>query len=257
MGDGIIVRVDRSTTFVCAHERRDDPFATRERIAAVALLSPHLRRAIAIGARTVGLGELDPSLPSALDAVDRAVLVLRADAEVEFANPAAHTLVGKADGLRVDPSGRLVAAPRAYGEFRTALDQATTTHGIRRGSGVVIPRPSGRRPLVAAVSPLAGQGSVLRALVVVIDAELDNTSYAPEPLRQCFGLTDTEARVAALLAAGLDLTEIADRLHVARSTIRTHLQHVFDKTNTSRQAELAVLAARLAYTPSGANTSSK
>ncbi|WP_338836339.1 hypothetical protein [Gordonia polyisoprenivorans] len=73
MGDGIFVRVDRSTTFVCAHERRDDPFATRERIAAVALLSPHLRRAIAIGARTVGLGELDPSLPSALDAVDRAV----------------------------------------------------------------------------------------------------------------------------------------------------------------------------------------
>jgi DNA-binding CsgD family transcriptional regulator len=31
---------------------------------------------------------------------------------------------------------------------------------------------------------------------------------------------------------------IADRLHVSRNTILTHLAHLFAKTNTKRQAEL-------------------
>jgi hypothetical protein len=35
-------------------------------------------------------------------------------------------------------------------------------------------------------------------------------------------------------------------LDVALTTVRTHLAHIFDKTGTSRQAELVRLAARLA-----------
>jgi DNA-binding CsgD family transcriptional regulator len=40
---------------------------------------------------------------------------------------------------------------------------------------------------------------------------------------------------------GADLKEISEELSISLTTVRTHLQHVFDKTDTRRQAELVRL----------------
>jgi DNA-binding CsgD family transcriptional regulator len=45
---------------------------------------------------------------------------------------------------------------------------------------------------------------------------------------------------------GAHLRDIADELSVSYQTVRTHLQHIFDKTDTHRQAELVRLLLRLA-----------
>jgi DNA-binding CsgD family transcriptional regulator len=37
---------------------------------------------------------------------------------------------------------------------------------------------------------------------------------------------------------GADLKQVSGELSVSVTTVRTHLQHVFDKTGTHRQAEL-------------------
>ncbi|MCA1845870.1 MAG: LuxR C-terminal-related transcriptional regulator, partial [Actinobacteria bacterium] len=58
------------------------------------------------------------------------------------------------------------------------------------------------------------------------------------------GLTPMERQVVDLVAEGLRNTEIAARLFVAPSTIKTHLAHAFAKLGVSTRAELAVLAAR-------------
>jgi DNA-binding CsgD family transcriptional regulator len=52
------------------------------------------------------------------------------------------------------------------------------------------------------------------------------------------GLTRAEATVVSLLAAGCSIKEICSRLQIRLSTVRTHLRHLYEKTNTSRQAEL-------------------
>jgi predicted ATPase/class 3 adenylate cyclase/DNA-binding CsgD family transcriptional regulator len=57
-------------------------------------------------------------------------------------------------------------------------------------------------------------------------------------------LTPMEREVVDLLTEGLRNAEIADRLFVAPSTIKTHLAHVFAKLGVSTRAELATLAAR-------------
>ena len=57
-------------------------------------------------------------------------------------------------------------------------------------------------------------------------------------------LTPMERQVVDLLAGGLRNAEIAERLFVAPSTIKTHLGHVFAKLGVSTRAELAALAAR-------------
>jgi DNA-binding CsgD family transcriptional regulator len=48
------------------------------------------------------------------------------------------------------------------------------------------------------------------------------------------------------LVAGDTLAEAAQALGVALATVRTHLAHIFEKTGTSRQAELIRLAAKFA-----------
>ncbi|MGH9035733.1 MAG: helix-turn-helix transcriptional regulator, partial [Acidimicrobiia bacterium] len=57
-------------------------------------------------------------------------------------------------------------------------------------------------------------------------------------------LTPMERQVVDLLAEGLRNAEIAERLFVAPSTIKTHLGHVFAKLGVATRAELAALAAR-------------
>jgi DNA-binding CsgD family transcriptional regulator len=47
--------------------------------------------------------------------------------------------------------------------------------------------------------------------------------------------------VALHIARGADLKEISDESSVSITTVRKHLQHVYDKTDTHRQAELVRL----------------
>jgi DNA-binding CsgD family transcriptional regulator len=63
-------------------------------------------------------------------------------------------------------------------------------------------------------------------------------------LRRRFKLSKAEARVATLLADGLAPRTIADRLNVSIHTVRSQLQAIFNKTDTSRQAELTSLILR-------------
>jgi len=83
-----------------------------------------------------------------------------------------------------------------------------------------------------------------RALVVVVDPN-DHSGPSADLLRKLFGLTIAEADVARLVADGHGLTPIADKLALSMATVKTHLQRVFAKTDTHRQAELVRLLGAL------------
>ncbi len=129
-------------------------------------------------------------------------------------------------------------------ELHCAIHHALTEDGskVRRGQSFTCERPSGKRPYVIHVLPLhcAGTDETLRqatALMLIIDPE--HKPDAPvELLRRLYGLTNTEAQVAVRIGRGADLKQISDELVVSSTTVRTHLQHIFDKTDTHRQAEL-------------------
>ena len=67
----------------------------------------------------------------------------------------------------------------------------------------------------------------------------DGTMYVG-PRHSSTGLISrrSELRVLLTLAQGLGGKEAADMLGVSEPTVRTHLQHIFAKTGTSRQTEL-------------------
>ncbi len=64
--------------------------------------------------------------------------------------------------------------------------------------------------------------------------------------RPTFGwqsLTPTERRVVELVAEGLSNPQIAERMFIARGTVKVHLAHVFTKLEVSSRAQLAAMAA--------------
>ncbi|HEY6471773.1 MAG TPA: response regulator transcription factor, partial [Acidimicrobiales bacterium] len=58
------------------------------------------------------------------------------------------------------------------------------------------------------------------------------------------GLTDREVEVLALIASGLSNHEIAERLYVAETTVKTHVNRIFAKTGSRDRAQAAVYAHR-------------
>jgi DNA-binding CsgD family transcriptional regulator len=83
-----------------------------------------------------------------------------------------------------------------------------------------------------------------RAIVLVIEQKLDEPAD-PAIVRDLLGLTLGEARIAAMVGAGVPPKDAAERLGIAEDTARNVLKRVFAKTGVSRQSELAALLARM------------
>ena len=57
-------------------------------------------------------------------------------------------------------------------------------------------------------------------------------------LHQVYDLTPAESRVISNLLENPDIESTANALHISVSTVRTHLKHIFRKTETNRQSTL-------------------
>ncbi len=95
---------------------------------------------------------------------------------------------------------------------------------------------NGIRQAAAGDSPFSQE--VLRRLVRrAVDAR-------PEQPTRVDGLTGREREVLDLVAEGLTNTEIADRLHIGITTVKTHITALMTKTNSPNRVRLALVAHR-------------
>ena len=118
-------------------------------------------------------------------------------------------------------------------------------------------RRSGQRPLSVLVARLGAEHPFqleppATAILLVTDPEQARPA-ADGHLRALYGLTRAEARIAQALLDADRLADVAENLGVTLSTVRTHLQRAFEKTDTRRQSELIrlLLAHRLPADPTG------
>jgi DNA-binding CsgD family transcriptional regulator/PAS domain-containing protein len=228
------------------HRRvHEEPFSERE-TAVIRALLPHLRRATQMSSR-LGEARLDGHM-EALEAVTVPTVVIGRHGRVWRLNAAAESLIGSV--LAIEHGKLVTRHSAARQEFEAMIaavvDPFGGTPGTRRA--VAIPRDVGP-PYIAIAARLGPASqtatfSMPRALVMIIDS-LSERDHTGSVMRQAFGLTAAEARLAQALVLGKDLALIAEETRVSIATLRTQLKAVLAKTSTHRQAELVALLARL------------
>jgi DNA-binding CsgD family transcriptional regulator len=180
----------------------------------------------------------------ALDLLGIGLVVCGADGHLLVINQTAERIVKANDGLEVDSDGRLRTTLECDPPFEELLQRVAEA----RGEGEValaVRRSSAKRPLTLLLRSSngypQGAGSVSpAALVLILDSALPVNTVEAE-LRQLYGLTHTETRLAKLLMEGLTLDDCCAALGIRRTTGRMHLRNLFAKIGVRRQSELVSL----------------
>jgi DNA-binding CsgD family transcriptional regulator len=186
----------------------------------------------------------------AFDFVRCGAAVVELDGRLLCLNQRAHSYLG--DGLILS-HGYLSARQREGSDALEALlaRLRMPPPGENAGGctgGIALPR-SDARPLVAYAIPwsdIAGDHPQPALAILILVDPNERCEPAAGLLRQIFGLTSAESRVAKQLLQGRGMGEIAASSGVAEATIRTQMKSVLQKTNTHRQSELVMLLGRIA-----------
>jgi DNA-binding CsgD family transcriptional regulator/PAS domain-containing protein len=221
-------------------------------VEAARLLIPHLLRAVAISRLLDVRSIVAATFESTLDGLAIAVVLTDIGLRIVHANAAARAMLAARDPIRSEGGRLVLRSVAAASALRMAVRQAAGNEaGIgKRGIGIPARRADGS-PCVLHVLPLnhgeLRPGLVPSAVAAVFVAPALAPPPAPEEaLAALFDLTSAEARVFAQIAAGRTIFETADALGIQLTTVKTHLAHIFAKTETRRQADLVRLNAALA-----------
>jgi DNA-binding CsgD family transcriptional regulator len=216
----------------------------------MALVVPHVRRALLIG-KVIDLHKIDAAaFADALDGLAAGMFLVDGAGRIVHANVSGHALLAKGDVVRTSGLQLSAVEPRAQQALQDALAAAESGDGTIGGKGIGIALAGPERvPHVAHVLPLtagarreAGARHSAVAAVFVHQATLEGSTPF-ETIAQHFRLTPAELRVLLAIVEIGGVPEVAPVLGLAETTVKTHLQHVFEKTGTQRQADLVKLVA--------------
>lgn len=219
-------------------------------------LSTHMTRALRFGLKLETLDIERTRALQALGQLPHAALVIDPAGQVLQANPAAESLLQARRGLMVRGNCLMAAAREQQHRFAVWLAQGT--HGVSPGvEALEITLPAQRSAAPADVTswtvqilPLAA-GSVhyrhaQRALLVLVTENKPPRPPSIAALRELFGLTPAEGRLAHALACGSTLRAAASELGIGYETARGCVKILFQKTATCRQSELVCRLLELA-----------
>ncbi|MBZ9886058.1 LuxR C-terminal-related transcriptional regulator [Mesorhizobium sp. CA10] len=236
---------DTRVVFTCGRAETTAEFEP-EHLDRLRRIGPHLVRAASVGLRLSRSEIARSANVEALDRIAQGVLIVAASGEILFANRTAEALLNEADGIRTEKSA-LRAARRAHAAQFQRLIVAAAERSDTAGGVMALARPAPRRPLSVLVAPLKIESTWFvtgRPAAIVFVADPDSAPRSMQAqVRNLYRLTPAEAAVAIAVARGEGLQAAADELGISLTTVRTHLQHVFEKTETRRQAELVRLIA--------------
>ncbi len=210
------------------------------------LLTPHLRRAFLLHRRFLELQEATSSAQEALQHSPSGIALLDDHGQILFMNDRAEQIIRQADGMTCIQKKFSFANPRHSQRFEQLIGEATLTaqhRGLYPGGAMRVGRPSNKSPYLLMVTPLNlrsehRQVAPDAAVCVFLQDSAENMPLSEPLLCALYGFTPAEARVAQGLFAGLSPKEVAHQQHLKISTIRTHLRRIFEKTQTSNQAQL-------------------
>lgn len=150
------------------------------------------------------------------------------------------------DGLQATRALAAIADPPAVIIVTTFDDDAYVLDAIAAGARGFLLKRCSSRELIDAVRTVSSGESILSPQVTgaVLSRVRQMTHAQPTASLVPFDLTDRERDVLVLIGLGLNNTEIAAKLHLTVSTVKTHIGNVLAKTGSRDRVQAAILAIR-------------
>ena len=121
-------------------------------------------------------------------------------------------------------------------------DRQFVVEAVRTGARGYVLKARDAEHLIQTVRLVAGGNMVIDPQLVVALAE--ELSQAKERDRRAETLTAREIEVLQLLAFGHTNRDIAERLYISPDTVKTHLEHIFEKLGASDRTAAVAEALR-------------
>ncbi len=214
----------------------------------LARLLPHLRRAMGLFARLQRVESERSLMEQTVSQLSLGSLLLDEQRQLLHANQAAREIVAQnSEALALDRQLHIKKDHHAS-RFRLLLDKAIDAHRSAATDVVQalsLNRQGERLPLNIVLRPLPQRSALTGQAMPAVAVFLSDPEYKSDTpvavLKQLYGLTPAESRLAMALADGLSLDAASDQLHISRNTARAHLRAIFSKTGVTQQTMLVSL----------------
>jgi DNA-binding CsgD family transcriptional regulator len=170
------------------------------------------------------------------------IAVVNSNRELLFCNDAMQTLLAHKDGLELQ-GNRLVAVRQDEDRKLESLVHRSVRQPTAEASQnfMALVRPAPHSAYGVAIQRMDAQRPNDPAVTIQVSIADKGLELSRAAIRAFFGLTPTESEIAARLADGADISEIAAALEIRPGTVRVHLRSIYRKTHVSRQGELVRL----------------
>jgi DNA-binding CsgD family transcriptional regulator/PAS domain-containing protein len=251
VASAVIEKSATSSAFLSVVRHQASGMVDEEMRRRMALITPHVRRALLIG-KTVNVKKAESAcFADILDGLSAGMILVDAKGRIVHANAAGTAILDDADFLRAI-NGRLIASDSAINtavqDILLAADGGGDDAVGAKGIALPLTAHTGER-YVAHVLPLTSgarreAGLAYNAVAALFVRKATLKVYSPaEVIGTMYKLTPTELRVLLAIVDVGGVPEVAAALGVAATTIKTHLARLFAKTGVARQADLVKLVA--------------
>jgi DNA-binding CsgD family transcriptional regulator len=249
MSDGVAIslmnQTDRVATLGMVGSAKRSHY-TQPEFATLALLAPHIRRAVTIGDLFETQARESHMFREMVESFNLAVLVVDADMQLLFANPIAEEYLRDATLLRATGQNLIVQNERAHFAIQKAVLLCERAEIALAGSGIGVPLLKTQFPAVAHVLPLGGRAERSQfhnraAAAIFVATPKSDPLPTIEAIAALFGLTSAEKHVATQAANGLAAADIALSRGVSVNTVRSQIDAIYDKTGQTSQLGLQKL----------------
>lgn len=233
---------DGETLTLVLHRDANDEHDFSKRDERMALhLMPHLRQAVQLTGTVLDAQTQVRDLHETMNSLRVGLMICNADGSLCWSNEAAEQLLTRRSVLWLNHDRQLTTCSTK----ETLALRDTIAKAVRDVPGVFVLRGKDEDTLQVRChrlghDPSAPCGQIDpqgRTLLMLRDPNSDS-SLPPELLRQLFGLSPAESRLAATLCVGSTLDEYAAQAGVAIGTARYQLKQVMAKTQVSKQSQL-------------------
>jgi DNA-binding CsgD family transcriptional regulator/PAS domain-containing protein len=249
MRDGVAIslmnQTDRVATLGMVNSADRSPYSVAE-LATLALLAPHIRRAVTIGDLFETQVRESSMFRAVVDSFNLAVLVVDADMQLLFANAVAEDYLRDGALLQVSGQNLVVQHELAHFAIQKAVVLSERSEVALASSGIGVPLFKTQFPAVAHVLPLGSRNERTQfhnraAAAIFVATPKSDPLPAIDAIAALFGLTPAEKNVATQAANGQAAADIALSRGVSITTVRSQIDAIYDKTGQTSQLGLQKL----------------